>query len=587
MSEQRAEEMQRILVALQMTRRDLRRFDSVFTTRTELFSQGRELGISTLLLADAAGVSDSRVRQLAPFEEKKEEEPPVAPAPQFPAEAPLLSQYASRTTREPHARRMGAWVDLEELRGITDDGRRFHLSGDMAADVLGGIPGDVDRVFLCGPPPQGPGSNNAERVRSWGLQPLFHGDWAISVKGHYVKDVDSPCFRFTFDSRDVEILFGSSWFGPDVDALSGQAAWQVLRRKVAGAFSGAGLLSTPATTGRDLWRRTIPVGKGWPVMGTQLRELIASTSGQGRMELFEPEGGVDSVDQFTYLDARFAYAALTWGMPVGEPHHWLPKSKEKVYDEAIHVLLKSRGRWLVRFRIPDSWVHVGILPVKNAAGGWSYPSEPGTEATTWADACEVSLAHQNGWSIELLEGFTWAEGKPLDVWARKLKDIHTVLGASEPVAARGARAMLLHAVGAFATRTHMISKSVPLADEDQVPANAQVTIVGDELVWEEPQEQSAWTLNQAHPEWAACIWARARVRLLDAPGPDGTRTGALHVPRDEVIAFRTDAIYLNSDPGWPDDGKIGRFRVKGRINTVRPWPLDNTELFRLRDESER
>jgi hypothetical protein len=512
---------------------------------------------------------------------------------QFPAGTPLLSQWASRATREPHARRMGVWVDLADHRGITDDGRRFHLSddgrrfhlsGDMAADVLAGIPADVERVFLCGPPPQGPGGNNAERVRSWGLQPLGP-DWEISAKGHYTKDVDSPCFRFARQDpdRQVEILFGSSWFGPDVDALSGREAWQVLRRQVATHFPGAGLLSTPATTGRDLWRRTIPAGKAWPVMSTELRNLVASTSGQGRMELLAPAEGIDSIDAFTYLDARFAYAALTWGMPVGEPEHWPTGPLE----EDLAGVLKRRGRWLVRFRIPDAWAHVGILPVKDAAGGWSYPAEPGTEATTWADACEVSLAHMQGWSIELLEGFTWAEGKPLDVWARKLKDIHTVLASAEPIAARGARAMLLHAVGAFATRSHMISKSVPLADEDQVPANAQVTIVDDKLVWEEPQEQSAWTLNQAHPEWSACIWARARVRLLDAPGPDGTRTGALHVPRDQVVAFRTDAVYLSQDPGWPDDGKIGRFRTKGHIDQIRPWPMTNAELFRLRDESER
>jgi len=502
---------------------------------------------------------------------------------QFPTGAPLLSQYASRATREPHARRMGAWVDLADRRGITDDGRRFQILGDTAADVLAAIPVDVERVFLCGPPPQGPGTNNAMRVRAWGLQPLSPG-WEISPKGHYVKDVDSPCFRFRREAgeRDVEILFGSSWFGPDVDALSGQAAWNVLRRKVAGAFPGATLLSTPATTGRDLWRRTIPAGKSWPVMGTELRELIASTSGQGRMELLPPAGGVDTVTRFAYLDARFAYAALTWGLPVGEPTHWA--------SAAISAdLLKQRGRWLVRFRIPDSWAHVGILPVKNTAGGWTYPSEPGTEATTWADACEVSLALQHGWAIELLEGFTWKEGKPLDTWTGKLKTIHAELMANTDsrLAARGARAMLLHAVGAFATRSHMISRSVPLDQEDQVPDNARVTIVDDMLVWEEPQEQSAWTVNQSHPEWSACIWARARTRLLDAPGPDGTRTGALHVPSDQVVAFRTDAIYLTKDPGWPDDKKIGRFRVKGRINETRPWPTTNAELFKLRDESER
>lgn len=587
-------EKERILAALEMTRRDARRWDTVIRLRDDLFRQGRELGIPTVELGRAAGVSDSRVRQITPPELS-----PAAPdvsretptLPTFPLGAPLLSEYASRTNRQPYAARMGAWVDLEDLRGITDDGRKFHLSGDSARDVLDGIPINVERVFLCGPPPQGPGTNQAMRVRAWGLEPLDTARWKISSKGHYVKDTDSPCFRFTgWEGRDVEILFGSSWFGPDIDAWTGHEAWNLLRKKVIRAFPGAELLSTPATTGRALWARTIPAGKTWPVMSAELRELIASTSGQGRMELFEPEGGIDACDEFTYLDARFSYAALTWGMPVGEPHHWEPKTREPLHDDAIHVLLKSRGRWRVNFTVPGTWAHVGILPVKDQAGGWSYPSTPGESRITWADACEVSLAHSAGWKIELLEGFTWAEGKPLDTWTTKLKGINADLRDSylleAPAAARGARAMLLHAIGAFATRSHLISKSVPLADEDQVPDNARVTVVGAELVWEEPAQQSTWTLNQAHPEWSAAIWARARVRLLDAPGPGGTRVGALHVPRDQIIAFRTDAIYLTEDPGWPDDGKVGRFRVKGKIREIRDWPQSNTELFRLRDESE-
>jgi hypothetical protein len=587
-------EQERILAALAMTKRDARRWDLVLRIRDDLFRQGRELGISTTVLGHAAGVSDSRVRQITPPElspaapDVSRETPTV---PTLPAGAPLLSEYASRCNRQPYAARMGAWVDLEDLRGITDDGRRFHLAGDTARDVLTGVPKDVERVFLCGAPPQGPGTNQAMRIRAWGLEPLGN-EWRISTKGHYVADTDSPCFRFTLPamSYDVEILFGSSWFGPDIDAMTGHDAWNLLRKKVQRAFPGSELLSTPATTGRALWARTIPAGKSWPVMSPELRELIASTSGQGRMELLESAGGIDSCDEFTYLDARFSYAALTWGMPVGEPYHWHARDDTPLTDEAKTVLLKSRGRWRVYFTVPASWAHVGILPVKDETGGWTYPSGPGIIHETWADACEVSLAHQAGWSIELLEGFTWAEGKPLDMWTTKIKGIHADLRDSylleAPAAARGARAMLLHAIGAFATRAHLISRSVSLDQEDKVPDNARVTVVGGELVWEEPAKQSTWTLNQSHPEWSAAIWARARVRLLDSPGANGGRVGALHVPRDEIIAFRTDAIYLNADPGWPDDGKIGRFRVKGKIRETRPWPQTNTELFQLRDESE-
>jgi len=53
--------------------------------------------------------------------------------------------------------------------------------------------------------------------------------------------------------------------------------------------------------------------------------------------------------------------------------------------------------------------------------------------------------------------------------------------------------------------------------------------------------------------------------LLDGPGPDRSRVGALTLPRTQVVAFRTDAIYTTEAPGWADDGKPGRYRLKGSI----------------------
>jgi hypothetical protein len=396
-------------------------------------------------------------------------------------------------------------------------------------------------------------------------------------------------------------------------------AMGLLQHLISGAFPGGHWLSTPSTTGRDLWRRTIPEGREWPVLSPELRELIQSTSGQGRMELLPapadrgvPAGRAVRVEDFTteapgfvYLDGRFMYAGLTWGMPVGAPT-WHSAQHVKAGEVAASLLM-GRGRWLARVTVPADWCHVGIVPAMAEGGGWEYPREPGRTFTTWADASELSLAQRNGWRVELSEGFTFAEGKPLDTWTKKLVTMREAAAEAEAPdwtpAVRGlvrgaVRSILLYAVGAFASRQHLVTRY-----GDTYTGNPALTVggvreveVGGErkVMWQEAAGHGGWAESMAHPEWSAQIWARARVRLLDAPGiapaVDGThglatRVGALHVPYEDVIAFRTDALYLTHDPRWQDDGRVGRFRVKGALGPV-SWPSSYAELFRLRDQAE-
>src|SRR5690606_21657835 len=100
---------------------------------------------------------------------------------------------------------------------------------------------------------------------------------------------------------------------------------------------------------------------------------------------------------------------------------------------------------------------------------------------------------------------------------------------------------------------------------------------GDKLVWTELTEP-AWP-EMAHPEWSAQVYGRARARLLSAPGG----AGALGVERSELVAFRTDAIYMTTDPHWNDDGRPGRYRHVRTIPGPIKRPTTQRELLAVRD----
>jgi hypothetical protein len=290
-----------------------------------------------------------------------------------------------------------------------------------------------------------------------------------------------------------------------------------------------------------------------------------------------------NAEDFTYLDGRFMYAALTWGMPVGEPTRWTPPDP---VDGPTEAELRGRSRWRITATVPSRWDHVGLLPCKADDGGtWLYPDQPGQVFTTWADGSEVWLALTHGWLVEVHEGLTWREGKPLNAWRDALVEVwaeaskHAGVSVAAGLASRGVRSILIKTLGAFATRSHPITRTAPLDSDPEVPAGTEVRQVGDNLVWHEAAPMSAWTMRTAHPEWSATVWARARVRLV---------TLALRFPRDQVAGMATDALYVaGGEPEWLEDsGAPGEFRVKG----VRPgpftWPASYADLYHLRDESE-
>lgn len=437
---------------------------------------------------------------------------------------------------------------------------------------------EQQRVFVLDAPA------TLTELRPWLYAPLPDG-WEHDPRGDYLTDGGAWAARYV--RRDaagnvcqrVELLPAGAWWG-DAPLSVEQAAqaWGLLNAGIAARWPGAVALSTPGTTGRDLVLRSLPDGAAFPVPDRDAAAAIRASTGQGRIELFPP--AVEQLDALHVYDARLAYAACAWELGSGVV----------AWDDRPEVA--TRGRYRVTVTVPDGWDHVGLLGVHDDAGGWRWPNEPGERFQTWAEASELHLADAHGWRYEVHERIVYERGRPLDRWARQLVELRDSVTRSgvpvelhEPLRA-AVRSILLHGIGAMHGAPRRVTRSVPVDQADAVPAGAAgVRVAGDALVYS-VTEPPAWG-DLAHPEWCAQVWARARVRLLDAPTGTATiRAGALNVARDSVVAMRTDALYLSRDPAWPDDGKVGRFRRAGHIAGPVPWPASNVELLRLRDGGE-
>lgn len=442
-------------------------------------------------------------------------------------------------------------------------------------DQLAELSPAVEAVHLVGE------LGTAADVTAWATGLLPDG-WAHHPDGHYLHGT-SPVLRYIApDGHRLELHSAAAWWG-DVEGLTAELAgeaWRILGERVAATFDEGQLLATPPATGRYLFLRTIPHGhEGWPVMPDELQRLVRSTSGQGRVELFpRPEG--DQLDRLVCLDGRLMYGALCWGLPGGPVRH----------DRSSEWDPQQRGRYRVTFTVPDDWRHVGILGVHDG-DGWAWPSAPGTSWETWADGAELLVAHRHGWAFDVHERLTWEPYRgrgPLDTWAAKLVAMRDQLTARAAVgaddaracelAAAGVRSMLLHALGAFHGAGHRLTKAGELGD---VPDGADGwRRAGDVHLWADDGGQ-AWP-EMAHPEWSASVWARCRARLLDGPtGTKGVRAGMLTMDPATLVATRTDAIYATVDPGWPDDGKPGRFRVKSARQGPLSAPQTAAELLTM------
>lgn len=452
--------------------------------------------------------------------------------------------------------------------------------------LLARAPDGADRVYLLG-------DRLAARdgLAAW-LERLPDG-WREHPRGSYLEG-EHPVMRLVRpDGRPLELLRAASWYGEgDYSASLAARAWELLEVALRDAFGAdAALLSSPAATGRDLFRRSIPFGREWDTLPDELQSLIRATTGQGRIELLPRSG---ELGELVGYDGRMMYAALCRELPHGSARH----------VRAREYLGYTRARYNATAQVPRDWAErcacgapghggLGLLGWWDYdARGWEYPSEPGRVFSGWWDGAEIHVALAHGWRFEYHTAIVWERSDqrqgPLDGWARRLIGARNALlevygqgdgRAAAVLAGRAVRAIVLHAIGAFFAGARRVTQSAPLEHAaERVPADAaDLRVEGDSIVWA-ATVPPAWP-ELCHPEWPAAIWARARARLLDGPDGQGGRAGALHVPASSLVAFRTDAIYLDADPGWGDDGRPGRLRRTLKRAGPLPAPQNADELL--------
>jgi hypothetical protein len=374
------------------------------------------------------------------------------------------------------------------------------------------------------------------------------------------------------------VSYAALWFGEsEYSPADAATCWEWLTRALQGDWTDdrtLRLLATPATTGRDLWARTLD-RVGFPVMSPEAQGCIRPTAGQGRMQCFPRDGQLRGMHEY---DARMAYVALMDELPVGEPL-WLPGTELR---DLLNEQPYTEGRYDVTWQAPRGWQHPGILAAHDdGPNDWCWP----TQGRGWAGGAELLLARREGWDVTFHGGWVWqAKASPLRVWRnrllRVLKRSEVLPDPHRRMIRFAVRAILLHTIGAFYGSPHWVTEQ-----GEYPPDNARRVraLANGQLTWERPQA-AAWP-QMVHPEWTVTLWGRARARLMK--GHRGA-TGALTIHPDKLVAFRTDAVYTTEPTGWElhDDGQPGRYvRHDYAFAEPQPWPTYGPELLRLRELS--
>lgn len=435
-------------------------------------------------------------------------------------------------------------------------------------------------------------------MTGWALGELPDG-WSHSELGHYLHDTARPVLRYRHDEtgREVEVLRVGAWLGEgDYSRAQARDALELLLAVVRDEWADQSieLLTSPATTGRDLLLRSIPHGVSYPVLEDGLVEVLHATAGQGRWQHFGPPTADHvAVGRIVGYDMRFGYAGVTSSLGIGPAEH---------LDGDGWTHDPYRPGWhRVRFAAPDGWRHLGLFGVRGEDGiRWPAAGE------TWAHGAELHLAATFGWRLEVVESIVWQAGRPLETWTAKIagdrRDSRTrgVRGrladlvrdgqadtATAKLAADAARMLVLQTIGALHGAPHRVTHAVPGGGPwgtdapDAWPHDdvAQPELRGRWWVYRR-LEPGAWAA-MIHPEWSASVWAKCRVRLMHFAPKGYQPTGALHVDPAHLLALRQDAVYtVDHDPGW-NAGRtvpVGHMRRVVDLAGPRPWPATKRAL---------
>jgi len=365
------------------------------------------------------------------------------------------------------------------------------------------------------------------------------------------------------DGRKVTTYTTAQWFGKCTSAGLCRAAYVRLRELLRSTFDkGVDLLGTPARTGLDLLARSLPRNRDgvpyeYPVLPDDVRETIEHNIGQGRMEFLPVIGAASETNTLYIVDATWMYAACVRHLPAPPLQH----------DYVSEFAGYRCGFYRVEFTVPGNWQHIGLLPTWDGRKA-VYPCEPGSGPyTAYVSGEELRLAIEQGWHIDIRERWLFADDRaanadPSRAWAEHLRMLRGACtdqreGKAAPYIRAALRALLIKGVGGLHRRGRTEQVETPHERAEEVDPAGVIEVTPTVIRWERAVPLDASMAGFNHPEWAALVWGRARARLARA---------ALQLPRESIIALRSDALVTTFDPGWQDDGKPGSFRVKARID---------------------
>lgn len=518
------------------------------------------------------------------------------------------------------------WVDFVTGRGVSDSGqsvtprigerRKNPNLWDLleTAHALG-----AERIMLTGRVPQ---VDDSPDRRHW----LIAKTPGWTTPGHWLRSPATGRFVNELSGRKVEVRTVAEWFGTnDLAPAVASQAWQLTAAVLGKRVPGAKMFRSPAATGQNAWALSLPRDLDPQHVSPDLARIIHATAGQHRQEHLvasplasKQASGVrcrcgaclplvnseqtPKIDAFAYVDGRFMYGALLRELGTGGTYLDRARAAELLESNPY-----ARARYRVRFTVPESWAHVGLLGVQHEelGAGWHYPNKPGTTFETWADSAEVHLARTQGWLIEPLEAIQHAvEGKVADTFAERLKaarnDVQSAPAPREvsTAAAAALRLIVLATIGGWASRGN--PRTVVAQNPRDVPPEHQATVrrQGDILIYtvdSSVEETYRADGGSYRPEMAAQVWGRARARVLSCPTAHrGHNGGALAVEPGTLLGINGDAIYTSVLPRWSlpvdqgggDDGNVGRMRLQGLLSGPIDTPATVGERNRLRGLAE-
>lgn len=506
------------------------------------------------------------------------------------------------------------WVDYTTGQGYTDNGQRVRTKigenrkNPNLTDMLDTAAfHNAERIMFTGKVPK---SEQGDR-RHWLL--VRTPGW--KANGHWLKAPVTGRFIKQNSNQAIEVRTAAEWFG-DSPLTPRQAleAWELTAHMVDKAATGAKLFKSPAATGTNLWAMSLPRDLNPEFVTADIAQELHYTSGQHHIEhLVEGEAAADhedcvplikaserpTIDELAVIDGRFMYAALCRELGVGPGVRLNREATNDLLDRDPYV----RARVLVKFKVPDDWAHVGLLPMyrPQSAGGWYFPNRAGAIGETWVDSSELFVARKAGWILQPIEAVAFHKARPLDTLAARmvrarehtlaLDDIDYDVRAA---VAAALRAIMLQAIGAFFSRGRPTTQVVWSANDVPPAYLDSVKRQGEAFIYTVPQDLGDKARPYYRPELAAQVWGRGRAKILDGAGANGARTGALAVPGHTLVGLNGDAIYTTQTPQWAlgddqggaDDGRVGRLRlqgaVQGRFQT--PVTLHARDLLKKRAE---